>query len=110
MKKIFLAIICLTLCVGQMMANANSEKEMERLTKEFLAHYEGNLPTGTEISADSSSININFLEFIFIIIYLHFYRLINSGFLLVYIAYFVNPASFAAFTAMSKSAAISSDL
>ncbi|MCQ2289715.1 MAG: 60S ribosomal protein L31 [Muribaculaceae bacterium] len=64
MKKIFLAIICLTLCVGQMMANANSEKEMERLTKEFLAHYEGNLPTGTEISADSSSININFLEFI----------------------------------------------
>lgn len=64
MKKIFLAIICLTLWTSHAMAASTSEEQMVKLTREFLAHYNGGLPPGTIVSADSTEININTMEFL----------------------------------------------
>ena len=64
MKKIFLAIICLTMWTSHAMAASTSEEQMVKLTREFLAHYNGELPPGTTVSADSTEININTMEFL----------------------------------------------
>lgn len=64
MKKIFLAIICLTLWTSHAMAATTTEEQLEKLTREFLAHYNGELPPGTSVNADSTEININTMEFL----------------------------------------------
>ncbi len=58
MKKIFLAIICLTLWTSHVMAAPTSEEQMEKLTSEFLAHYDGQLPY-IQINNDSTQANLN---------------------------------------------------
>ncbi len=64
MKKIFLAIICLTLWTSHAMAAPTTEEQMEKLTQEFLAHYNGVLPQGIKVSEDSTKIDINTKEFL----------------------------------------------
>lgn len=64
MKKIFFAIICLTLWASHAMAATTHEEKMDSLTREFVAHCDGKLPAGITISEDSTRYSINLLEFI----------------------------------------------